>query len=172
MAQEYYGDDEPRAAPSQKKQSHVDIGAPVAAWLILLFIALVLKFLISGVFAGNSAYSLLSSIASFILYTPGDIILPLAVGAAIGAEIGKRAGTLRKAQVAGVLNGVYASVIYAIGIIVIYEVLSYGVLNSMVAGVALSLGFLFLSWLAIPMAICIALTVLFSMLSYSRKVGP
>ncbi len=172
MAQEYYGDDEPKKATPQKQRSHVDIGAPVTAWLVLLFVALALKFLAANAPASNGAYVLFAAIANFILYAPGDVILPLVVGAAIGAEIGKRAGTLRKAQIAGVLNGVYASIVYAIGIIVIYEVLNYGVLDAASAGVALSLGFLLLSWIAIPMAICVLLTVLFATLSYSRKVSP
>lgn len=171
MAQEYYGEEEPKIQPTQKKSSHVDIGAPVAAWLALLFVALALKFLTSGAAPSNGVYALFASIANFILYTPGDIILPLVVGAAIGAEIGKRTATLKKAQIAGVLNGIYASVIYSIGIIVIYEVLSYGMLNSVTAGVALTLGFLAIWWIAIPVAICIALTVLFAMLSYSRRVS-
>jgi hypothetical protein len=172
MAQEYYGDDEPKKEAKRGQRSHVDIGGPVTAWLALLFVALALKFLTAGVQASGGAYALFAGIANFILYTPGDIILPLVVGAAIGAEIGKRAGTLRKAQLAGVINGVYASVVYAIGIIVIYEVLNYGVLNAAGAGVALSLDFLLLSWIAIPIAICILLTVIFAMLSYSRKVSP
>lgn len=152
------------------RSSITNVAGPVSSWIILLFIALTIKFVVSsGTMGGSSAGSIdswLAIIANFILGTPGEIILPLVIGAAIGDEVGAKSETLRKAEKSGLLNGVYASVIYLIGIIIIYEVLT-GILPN----AAPTFSILITSWIAMPILICIVLSEVFAILSHSRKIN-
>ena len=156
---------------ADKEGENTNIAGPVTAWIVLIFVAFVVKFFASIVSVGASGGSLgvssaLNTISNFILYTPGDIILPLVIGAAIGAEVGIRAKSLRKAEKSGLMNGAYVAVVYTIGIIVIYEVL-----QTIFPSVTPSFNFLITSWIALPIVICIALSEAFAVLSYSRKVN-
>ena len=170
MVRQYYGDAPPKEEADEgdnRKSSSTNIAGPISAWLVLLFVALAIRFVTSSAsFSSGSLAGLLSSASSFILFSPGDVILPLVIGAAIGAEVGIKANSLKKAERAGVLNGVYAAMVYAIGIIVIYEIIS-----SVFPSVSPSFDFLLTSWIAIPVITCIAVTEAFAILSYSRKVG-
>ena len=127
MVRQYYGEKPPEDEDEEKKKrgSSTDIAGPISAWIVLLFVALAVRFVISaGSFSSGGITGILSSASSFILFSPGDVILPLIIGAAIGAEVGIRANSIRKAEKAGALNGIYASIIYIIGIVVIYEILA------------------------------------------------
>lgn len=154
----------------EHKITGTNIAGPVSVWLLLLFVGLAIQFFVTNpVLVGggtNQLASWLSSASGFILYTPGDIILPLVIGAAIGAEVGLKANSMKKAQKSGLFNGVYASLVYTIAIVVIYEILA-GVLPNL----APSLGFMLTSWVALPIIICMVLTEIFAVLSYSRKVN-
>lgn len=168
MAREYYGDRNGDDEDEKKKQSvSTNVAGPISAWLVLLFVALAIKFVTSsgGVSSGGIS-GLLSGASSFILYTPGDIILPLVIGAAIGAEVGIHANSLKKAEISGLMNGVYAAIVYTIGIVVIYEVLS-----AVFASITPSFSFLLTSWIALPIVICVVMSEVFAVLSYSRKVS-
>lgn len=165
---EYYGDKGPDDEDKKKKGVSTNVAGPVTAWLVLLFVALAIRVFTSTgtIGSGGSIGSALSAAANFILFTPGDIILPLVIGAAVGAEVGMHADSLRKAELSGLMNGVYAAIVYTIGIVVIYEVLS-----SVFATIAPSVEFLLTSWIALPIAVCVVLSLVFSVLSYSRKVN-
>ncbi|MDE1855338.1 MAG: hypothetical protein KGH57_03420 [Candidatus Micrarchaeota archaeon] len=169
MVRQYYGDKPPEdeEEEARKKSSSIDIAGPISAWMLLLFVALAIRFITSsGSVSTQGLGGVLSSASNFILFSPGDIILPLVIGAAIGAEVGTRANSLKKAERAGALNGVYAAIVYIIGIVVIYEIIS-----SVFPSLAPSFSFLLTSWIAIPVLVCTALSVAFAVLSYSRKVG-
>ncbi len=167
MVSEYYGDKDSEEDKAKKGQAvSTNVAGPISAWLVLLFVALTIKFFTSSAGLGSGIIGMLSSAADFILYAPGDIILPLVIGAAIGAEVGIHSNSLRKAEVSGFMNGIYAAIVYTIGILVIYEVLS-----AVFASVAPSFTFLITSWLAFPILICVALSEAFAVLSYSRKVS-
>ena len=167
-AEPSYGIEEKEEKPVQP--SGTNVAGPVSAWILLLFIALAIKFLLSGgALSGNGTAGIISwlaAISNFILGTPGEIILPLIIGAAIGDEVGIKSDTLRKAEKSGLLNGIYASVVYLIGVIIIYEVLT-GILP----GSAPTVSILLTSWIAMPILICIVLSEAFAILSHSRKVN-
>ncbi|MDE1873941.1 MAG: hypothetical protein KGI04_02365 [Candidatus Micrarchaeota archaeon] len=164
---EYYGDKEDDDEGKKKQSVSTNIAGPISAWLVLLFVALAIRFATSSLGSTQAGITgILSSASGFILFSPGDIILPLVIGAAIGAEVGIHANSLKKAERAGALNGVYASIVYIIGIVVIYEIL-----GAVFPSIAPSFDFLIVSWVAIPVVICTALSEVFAILSYSRKVG-
>ncbi len=168
LVREYYGDEDPGDGEKKHQPATTNVAGPISAWLVLLFVALAIKFFVSSGTASGAGgiSSTLANASNFILFFPGDIILPLVIGAAIGAEVGIRSKTLKKAGQAGLMNGVYAAVVYTIGIVTIYAVLS-----AVFPSIAPSTSFLIVSWLALPVVICIALSEGFALLSYSRKVS-
>lgn len=156
-------------AAEQAAKGHVDITAPMFAWILLLVIALVLRVVISltGLVSTTGyAYGIFNSLSDFILFMPGSIIWPLVVGAVIGAQVGLKSKDLKSAERGGVLNGVYAAVVYIVAIFVIFVTMKYGLPQY-----APTTTFLVGNWLALPVAILIVLSVVFAILSNSRKVA-
>ncbi|MCL5239691.1 MAG: hypothetical protein M1286_04475 [Candidatus Marsarchaeota archaeon] len=168
MVREYYDSNDSDDGERKPQHDATNVAGPISAWLVLLFVALAIKFFVSNVSIASSGSigGVLASASNFILFFPGDIILPLVIGAAIGAEVGIRSKSMSKAGKAGLINGVYAAIVYSIGIVVIYEVLS-----AVFPSITPSSDFLLLSWIALPVIICIALSEAFALLSYSRKVS-
>ncbi len=153
----------------KESKEQIDIAGPMFIWILLLVIALAIEVIAADTSLLKASGSLSASIvyvAKFILFMPGSIILPLIVGAVIGAEVGKRSKNMRTAIKAGLINGIYACIVYIIAILVIYEIIVY-VLPSIVPSVL----FLVSEWLAVPAAIVILLSLAFSILSHSRKVS-
>jgi len=143
----------------------VSIAAPMFFWLLLLVIAIVINALANfGYIPGGKILSILKASASFILFMPGSVILPTIVGAFIGAEIGRRSKSMHIAIKSGIINGVYAAIVYLIAIFIIYETIIYVMPN-----ISPGISFLEENWFAMPTAILIALSVLFAGLSHSRK---
>ena len=171
MAGEY--DQKPAAGATEEaetagEEEHVSIAAPMTFWIVLLILGLVFKTLAYFsilVTQGTTVYTTLLSVANFILFPPGSIILPLIIGAVIGSSVGLKSKKIAGAQKSGLLNGIYAAVIYVVAIVVIYEIMVYVLPNS-----APQLGFLFSYWLAAPVLTVVALSFIFAVLSHSRKV--
>ena len=150
----------------ESEEFQVSIAAPMFFWMLLLVVAMVINVIVNAGYISNTQIqSIAKSIANFILFMPGSIILPTIVGAFIGAEIGKRSKSLYVAIKSSIINGIYAVIIYLIAIFIIYEVILY-ILPSINPGV----NFLEMNWLAIPGAMVIALSIIFAALSHSRKV--
>ncbi len=167
MSEEEENEEAANAEKAQKKQ--VNIAGPMIAWVVLLIIGLVLKIVItlSGLLTpASSVYGIVNGVANFLLFIPGTIILPLIVGAVIGAEVGLKSKDIQSALRSGLLNGVYAAFVYLVAIVVIYMTLYYGVPNAVPL---LSIIFL-LSNLALPILVLIGVSMVFAVLSHSRKV--
>ncbi|MGC8710693.1 MAG: hypothetical protein ACP5RF_03770 [Candidatus Micrarchaeia archaeon] len=149
-----------------EKKSQVSIAEPMFIWILLLVIAMVINVLVGSAYVPKGQVSsILKASAHFILFMPGAIILPTIVGAVIGAEIGRRAKSMNAAIKSGLINGVYATIIYLITIFIIYEIIVY-----IIPALSPSAEFLAVSWLAIPSVILVVLSMLFAALSHSRKV--
>jgi hypothetical protein len=147
--------------------AQVSIAAPMFFWLLLLVIAIAINALINaGYIPSGKMLSILKTSANFILFMPGSVILPTIVGAFIGAEIGRRSKSMYIAIKSGIINGVYATIVYLIAISIIYETIIY-ILPNINPGV----DFFAENWLAMPATILITLCVLFAGLSHSRKVS-
>lgn len=162
--------DETRSARQEKKQqAGVSIAEPLFFWIIVLVLALVLRIVLSNtsIFAhGTQAYGIADSASNFFLFDAGSLILPLIVGAAIGAEIGLRSARLKKALRFGLLNGAYAAIVYIIAIFIIYEVILY-----VTPQAGLTAGFLVTYLIAPQVVVLLAVTEVFAALSHLRKVG-
>ena len=157
----------PEKEPEQVK-THADVAEPITGWLLVLFIALFIRLFFTGAnlnAVGGGIIPVLLSLAAFILFLPGSLILPLIVGAAIGTEVGLSAPKMPSAQKGGLLNGVYTALVYSIAIVIVYEVL-INVLPSL----APTMNFLVYYWLIYPVIIIIALCEVFAIMSYARKV--
>lgn len=143
-----------------EKKSQISIAEPMFIWILLLVIAMVINVLANSSYVPTGNVSnILKASAHFILFMPGAIILPTIVGAVIGAEIGRRAKTMSAAIRSGLINGIYATIIYLITIFIIYEVIVY-IIPALNPGAE----FLAVSWLAIPSVIVILLSILFAAL--------
>ncbi|MGI0141533.1 MAG: hypothetical protein ACREBF_02680 [Candidatus Micrarchaeales archaeon] len=150
-----------------KKGGHVSIALPMAIWIALLLLGLILQAYITltNITTGTT-FTILNGVSSFILKLPGVIILPIVFGAFVGAIVGLRTtGKIRAAAMAGLLNGVYACLVYIIAIVIIYLVLLYS-LN----GIQPTLLFLLEYWIAAPVVLVIALSVVFAVISSLRKL--
>lgn len=150
-----------------KKTRGVNIQEPMFFWILLLVIAVVLKIILSNtqtIPPGTQLYSAASSFSNFLLNIPGLAILPLIIGGVIGAEVGLRSSSMKKAMRSGILNGIYASVIYIITILVIYIIIDYAVPQFS------STYYVLLDRIIIPVAVLLIVTEVFSILSYSRRV--
>lgn len=161
-------DEEEGPTPKQPATSSVNIAEPLFFWIIVLVLALFSKVVITSTTTfvpSSQAYAFLNSISTFFLFNSGSLILPLVVGAVIGAEVGLKSKTLYKALKAGILNGVYAAIIYVIAIVIIYEVLLYIIPQSGVTTTFL------VNNLVLPqVVILIVLVEIFAALSHSRKI--
>ncbi|MEM3753933.1 MAG: hypothetical protein QW778_05040 [Candidatus Micrarchaeaceae archaeon] len=136
-------------------------------WILLLVISLVVIIAAqSGIIPKGGIGGSIVGVADLILFMPGALILPIIIGAAIGAEIGRNSKDMKVAARAGVINGVYAGIIYIIAIVIIYEIIKY-VLPSAIP----SISFLISYWLAMPFALVVLVSLGFAVLSHSRKVS-
>ncbi len=157
--------EEAQAKKSQIK-GHVNITEPMVLWILLLLIAVAINIIIANfrtVSTASAVYTAANAYANFVLNLPGFAILPLIIGAIIGAEIGSRSLSLKRATVSGLLNGIYASVIYAIAIVILYLVLDYGTMHAFSSGMLVDA-------IIIPIIVFLITIEVFSVLSFSRKV--
>ncbi len=157
----YDSDAEKEESPAPDDKAGFSIEAPMVAWILILVVALVMKLL------GNyiSLPSTVGYVAGLVLFMPGSFILPIIIGAAMGAGIGRRSKNITSAMKTSVLASIYAGIIYVVAIIVIYEILSYTI-----AAITPSLSFLLSTWLVLPIATLVVVTVAFSILSNSSRI--
>ncbi len=151
---------------ASKHASNVDIGEPMFVWIMLLLIAVVVRFVLSYtalVPVHSPIYSLLGLYMGFLFNPPGIFVLPLIVGAIIGAEVGTRSFSMKSSVKSGLLNGVYAAVVYIVTILVLSVVLDYLSPNGM------QLSSLISNTIALPVVTLIIVIEAFAILSYSRK---
>jgi glycerol-3-phosphate acyltransferase PlsY len=93
------------------------------------------------------------------------VVLPLIIGAMIGSDVGRKSTSAKSATKAGLLNGVYASLVYLIAIIVIYMVVSYLTMQYV------SKEALVAQDIVVPIMVFIATLESFALLSFLKKVG-
>lgn len=148
-------------------QSDVRIYEPMFVWIFLLSVAVVLNIILADtpfIIQGSMAYTVSDNYVRFILQFPGMVILPLIIGAMIGSDVGRKSTSAKSATRAGLLNGVYASLIYLIAIIVIYMVISYLTMQYV------SKQALVTQDVVIPILVFLATLESFALLSFLKKV--
>jgi hypothetical protein len=149
--------------------SHAEIEEPILFWIAILAVGIILRIIVydTTALAGTGPiYGLAGSISEFILFVPGPIILPLIIGAVIGSKVGVMSTNMKKAIKSGILNSTYAAVIYVVAIIVIYEVLEYTVPSK-----SIGVPFLIYGLVILPVLILLLVSVIFAVLSYSRRIS-
>lgn len=155
--------------PVPETHGYADISGLLAVWMVVLFTALAIDFALTGPYKGanlGAAQPYFLAFAQFILTLPGSLVLPLVVGAALGAEIGMKAHSLEVATKAGIINGIYASLVYLVAIIIIYEFLVYAQLS-----IAPSVPVLVIGWMALPVVVVVISAEVFAVVAHSRKIN-
>lgn len=105
----------------QPERQQISIVGPLAFWIIIIIVGLVLEIL-------GSAFSILSlftTLGGWIVYLPGTIILPLIAGLWIGEKVGSARNKVGSAVSLGLVNAIYAALIYVIAIFIIYLIVNY-----------------------------------------------
>lgn len=151
---------------STKKRRAPSIAIPIIAWVILLLVGLLLNAI--AVLNSSSSQpginSIILAISNFILNLPGIVIMPIVFGAMIGSIAGMKGRNIRDGAKLGAIDGVYASVIYVIAIVVIYLVMIYTLPTS-----APSFANLAIYWLVLPVALAIIIAAILGAVMSLRK---
>ena len=151
------------------EMGEIDIIGPLTFWMGLLLLALVMElFLIplSNDFGSTVLSGYLNKIANYIVYLPGNIILPLLTSVWVGERIGSSEKKLGSILNTGFVNAMYVSLVYVVAIFIIYLIVIYtGV--KFLTDVTLNV---FLQYLiALPVAIVIIVIPVFSEISAARR---
>ena len=157
----------PRPPKSRRRATSVSIYEPMFVWISLLMIAVALKVIVANtslVPVGSQVARIAAVYSGFILQFPGTIILPLIIGAIIGAEVGRNSSSVSRAARSGVLNGIYASVTYAIAIVVVYMIINYTTPQYATAYTVI------FQDIIVPIAVFMATLETFALLSHLRRV--
>lgn len=149
----------------------VSIAGPLFFWVGLLAVGAVLQ-LVAIPFAisyNHTAFDgYFNSFANYVIYIPGLVVLPLISSLWIGDRVSY--ATKKKTEMAykGLVNGLYASLVYVVAIFIIYFVMTFrdtGVLSSLTVVT-------FAEYLiALPVAITLIMVPLFAILSAARRYG-
>lgn len=152
----------------RKEPAAISLYEPMFFWIFILYLALTVKIVLSNLEGFTSlsvVYSILYVFSSFILSTPGFIVMPLIAGGIIGAEVGVKSKEIGHAIRNSLLNSAYAAAIYLVSIVVLYEVLDYTYPST-----SLQLQNIIIGWIIIPIVILVVITCAFSVLSNARKI--
>jgi hypothetical protein len=129
----------------------------------MIFLSLVL-YMLGNTGRYSEAFSSVGGMAKLVLFMPGSIIIPLLVGIAIGVKVGNRSKTAARSARMGMLNGIYASIIYIVAMVIVYEVMVY-VSPSLLPTV----NFMLLSWGIQPIVEVIVTSTIFSIVLSAMK---
>lgn len=154
--------------PDYKKStgSDVKIGGPMAFWLFFLLIGLAIVVILPALKVSYLSSASIAALGAYILGLPGDIILPLIVSVWIAERIGSLRKDSVKSTKLALINALYASLVYVIAIFIVYLMIYYAV-PSFTANQSPQT--FLIAYIAIPVAIVIVVTPLFSVLSAARR---
>jgi hypothetical protein len=154
---------------SGKRDSHsesrVSLSGPLFLWALIIIIGIVLEVVVPALL-GKHFSSFANSykvIGSYILTMPGVIILPLVISVWIGHRVGEAAENVKSALRLGLINGIYASIVYGVIIFVTQLILKY------TTSYAFTTSFLLKYVILIPIAIVIVFTIVIAALNQLRR---
>ena len=165
---------QPQAAPPQQKPRptgqgiEIDIFGPLAFWLVLLVMGVLLELVMAPLLSstGNAGLaSTITAIASYILYLPGSIILPLIVAVWLGERVGATKSEVGSAVPIAAINAAYTALIYAVAIFIIYLLLRY-ITPAFLSTVSLTTFVLYV--VVVPVVIVVVLIPFIASLSAAR----
>ncbi len=149
----------------------VSLEEPLTFWIGMLVIAALLQLVAIPLATARGQTGLnnyMNEFADYAIYIPGIIILPLLAA----VWIGERVSYLKKKKsiiaYKGVMNAIYASLVYVIAIFVIYLIMTEQKL-----GVLAHIGMLaFIEYfIIVPFVINVVIVPLFAVLSAERRYG-
>ena len=142
----------------------VNLFGPLFIWALVIIVGIVLEVVIPALLGKNLAsYAApYETLGSYILTLPGVIILPLIISVWIGHKVGERASSTKNAVKMGLINGVYASIVYGVIIFISQLVLKYTTTYT------LTTDFMIKYLIAIPVTIVIIFTIIIAMLNELR----
>ncbi|HVC58403.1 MAG TPA: hypothetical protein VND15_02930 [Candidatus Acidoferrales bacterium] len=164
-------EEEERMKEQAKKveTNEVQIAAPLTFWIGFLVLGVILVAVVvpvANTLGVGSMDKYVTLIANYIIYLPGSIILPLVAALLIGERVGaskKKSGVV---LYSGVINALYAILVYIVAIFIIYLAVKYSG-SSFLASVNITD---FIEYLiVIPVAITVVLVPLFALISYARR---
>lgn len=153
----------------ERRPESMSLEGPLTLWLGLVVLAALLQLVVVPLVSARGATSFnayFDSFAKYVIYFPGMIVLPLITA----LWIGERASYLgkKKSFIAykGIANALYAAIVYIVAIIIIYIIMTIEK-----TGVLATMNYInFATYIIIvPLAISIAVTPLFAVLSASRR---
>ncbi|MEM0149993.1 MAG: hypothetical protein QXW10_03800 [Candidatus Micrarchaeaceae archaeon] len=149
----------------------LSIAEPLTFWIGMLLLAILIELVIvplAGSLGIAQYKSLFNSIADYIVYVPGSIIIPLLVALWLGERIGVASKGKRVAY-RSIINSIYMSLVYIVAIFIIFLIAKYTNL-ALFPAIMPNLGIEdFVYYLVlIPVAIIMVLTPLFALLSSAR----
>ena len=164
-------DGEEREPEKRAETNDVQIAAPLTFWIGFLVFAVILVAVVVPVANSLGISSMdkyITQIASYIVYLPGSIILPLIAALLIGERVGESKKKSGVVLYSGVINALYAILVYIVAIFIIYLAARYSG-----AGFLSSVNLTdFIEYLiVIPVVITVVLVPLFALISYARRKG-
>ncbi len=151
----------------------IDIAGPMTFWLIFLIFGVIIELILVPIF-GSAPYgsanigNLITSIGRWIIYLPGSLILPLIVALWLGEMVGSMRSRVGTAAYVGLINALYAALIYVIAIFIIYLLLFYISPKSLTS---ITLTYFATYSVLVPVVILLVLIPLISALSAARHGG-
>ncbi len=142
----------------------VSLFGPLFLWALIIIIGIILEVVVPAVLGkGFASYAAIYKTAgNYILTLPGAIILPLIISVWIGHKVGETARNAISAVKLGLINGVYASIVYGVIIFITQLILKY------TTTYALTTDFIIKYLVAIPIAIVIIFTIIIALLNEMR----
>ncbi len=164
------------------QREEISIFGPLAFWILMLIIGLVVSIAVPALASAASAlmhYTIPSGGAAatgmgaggYLLGVPGIYIFPLIVGIWLGERIGRVARGSGEAIKLGLLNAIYASIVYAVTAFIIYLVINY-VDQQLLSSLGLFSGTtsFALYVVGLPVIAVLILAPLFGIISSARRV--
>lgn len=166
-------EDDAQAAAGSKGQhtnAEMSIAGPLALWIGLVAIAAIAQLFIFPALQAkgisNNLMADLNSLAAYALYIPGVFVLPILAALWIGSRAGGTEGTHSIIAYRGMINAVYACIIYLIEIFVFYLIagsLKMGTLAAIPTGV-------FIEYIvAVPIILCLVVAPLIAIVSAAKR---
>ncbi len=145
--------------------SEIDVFGPLAFWITLLVIGLIIE-VVTPVVGPKGFVADLRQVGYYIIFIPGSIVLPLIVATWIGDRVGLHENGIGNSVKVGILNSAYASLVYGIAIFIVYLLMYYTVPDlAKTFSVTMFVEFL----IGLPVAILFILVPLIGALSNARR---
>lgn len=142
----------------------VSLFGPLFLWALIIIIGIILEVIMPAILGKvlASYAAAYKTAGNYILTLPGAIILPLIISVWIGHKVGEIAKNAVSAVKLGLINGVYASIVYGVIIFVAQLTLKY------TTTYALTTDFIIKYLIGIPIAIVIVFTIIIALLNEMR----